>query len=265
MIWKPCVCYAINSNTQGNNLMQFVPLWDSILDNPKMYKLGPERLGRWIYMLLAAQKHDQCEGTLPDLETLAFWLRLPETTVQEWLEDLARSKLIDWKDKKYSVHDWSHWRCRGDFGAAVRMKRMRERRKNEKDSEDTSVLRNAVTSRVTPPVTSHVPPEKKSKAEASKASALEESPLPLDEKSLAPNPGGALDTRQQQCIDQAIRHWGASNGDVIVGELLRTFSPEIVMESMDMCFEKFKQDLKPAYLRKTCEGKYRDSQNGRTP
>jgi len=75
----------------------------------------------------------------------------------------------------------------------------------------------------------------------------------------------AWDSRQQQCVDQATRHWGASNGDVIIGELLRTFSPEIVMASMDVHFERFKNNLKPAYLRKTCEGKYRDQENGRTP
>jgi hypothetical protein len=178
--------------------MQFVPLWDSILDSLKMHKLGPERLGRWVLLLLTAQRHDAIEGSLPDIDTIAFWLRYPASMIQEWIDDLVRSRMIDWRDKKYWIHDWQHWRCRGDFGAAERMRRMRERRKNGQPDNDGAMLRNAVTPPLRPPVTSHVPPElEEEEAEASEASAEASSASPRaparEEKFPAPNPGGNTD------------------------------------------------------------------------
>lgn len=142
--------------------MYFVPLWDSILDNLKMHRLGPETIGRWTWLLACAQRHDRHNGTLPDIETLAFWLRHSEDEIREWLKELMAAKLIDREDRSYVIHDWNQWRCSKDRTAKDRMKRMRERKKNESQNGDvTPVTRNKnrnadrnVTVPVTPPVTS---------------------------------------------------------------------------------------------------------------
>ena len=64
--------------------------------------------------------------------------------------------------------------------------------------------------------------------------------------------------QDQDCIKQAGEKWGASNGEAVVNDLLRTFDPDIVMEAMDQCWNRFQAELKPAYLRKCCEGKHKD-------
>ncbi len=239
--------------------MQFVPLWDSMLDNLKLHRLGPEAIGKWCYMLLAAQRHDALEGTLPDLETLSFWLRQPEGTVKEWLAELVAARLVDRSGKSYAIHDWDEWRCKGDKAARERMRRKRERDRNE--GENGHVERNAgrnternVTPDVTPNVTPHVtgvfPPRK----ELAEAEAEEE------EKRGNPPPliRSAWGADEQAVVDLALERWGASNGDSVVMDLLRDYPAALVRAAMDRHWDNVGEAIKPALLRGICRGIWND-------
>jgi len=189
-------------------------------------------------------------GTLPALNEVAFQLRISESEASSIIDELVKANLVDKSpgSRKLRIHGWEK-RQRGSDNVATRVKRYRKRQCNVTETLPHACATEQIQNR-----------DRGEREERER-----ESPLPLVENSRVPNPVEAWTDRQQQCIDQAARHWGASNGDVIIGELLRTFSPEIVMASMDVHFERFKKNLKPAYLRKTCEGKYRDQENGRTP
>jgi hypothetical protein len=89
--------------------------------------------------------------------------------------------------------------------------------------------------------------------------------LPLggdaDAPTIAPAPAKNLrpwDPRQQECIDLAIQRWGASNGDCIIGDLLRAYPAELVKAAIDRHFDKVGPGLRPALLRATCEGMLSD-------
>jgi hypothetical protein len=243
--------------------MSWLWLWTDILDSEKIAELDDPTFRGWI-MILACAKRNDAAGDLPPLKKLAYWCRRPESIVKGWLLILVDHGLIDRDDDSFSVHDWDQWQPRnpgprpipGGSGKAMsnadRQRRYRERQKS---------MRNDVT----PPL--HSPEENNREEERRERITLRNdnclvmnNDVTLRYPPPPPLSSLPLDDLQQQCIDQATRLWGASNGDMIVGELLRTFSAEIVMESMDVHFEKFKQDLKPAYLRKTCEGKFRDNQ-----
>src|SRR5271166_1402368 len=240
--------------------MSWLWLWTDILDSEKIAELDDATIGGWILILAATKRFDE-NGLVPPIKKLSHWCRRPEMTVRAWVSKLLEVGLLEIQDSKTAVHDWLDWQPRSPgprpsgkaMSNTVRQRAWRERRKAERNG-------------VTPPL--HSPREYKRGEES-----IVRTPLRNEIRNVRnsvtppPPPLSSLpwDDRQQQCIDQATRHWGASNGDVIVGELLRTFSPEIVMASMDVHFERFKQELKPAYLRKTCEGKYRDQENGRTP
>ena len=72
-------------------------------------------------------------------------------------------------------------------------------------------------------------------------------------------PSQVWDSRQQECIDLATQRWGACNGDYVVGDLLRTFTPEVVMAAIDRHWDKVGPSLRPALLRATCEGLFNDA------
>jgi Helix-turn-helix domain len=82
-----------------------------------------------------------------------------------------------------------------------------------------------------------------------------------------PPPGSrppVWDARQQEVIDLATQRWGACNGDFIVGDLLRTYTAEIVMAAIDRHWDKVGPGLRPSLLRATCEGLFNDSRQPRT-
>jgi len=66
------------------------------------------------------------------------------------------------------------------------------------------------------------------------------------------------DDKQRQVIDLATSRWGASNGDFIVGDLLRGYWAELVMEAIDRHFAKVGPAIKPALLMATCRGMLAD-------
>lgn len=111
--------------------MQFVPLWDSILDSPKLMKLRPDLFRAWALILLAAQRHDRIGGTLPDTERLAWWLSMDEEDVESHLQELCRLGLLESCEDVVRVHDWNDWRCIKDKTSRERVKRHREKRKSE--------------------------------------------------------------------------------------------------------------------------------------
>lgn len=57
----------------------------------------------------------------------------------------------------------------------------------------------------------------------------------------------------KQCLQLAMDRWGASNGDALVGDLLRTFKPPIVRHAIDREWDKHGANLKPSYLRSICQ------------
>ena len=66
------------------------------------------------------------------------------------------------------------------------------------------------------------------------------------------------DSHQKECIDLAAQRWGASNGDYHIGDLLRTYTAELVMEAMDRHFAKVGPAIRPALLIATCRGMLAD-------
>lgn len=233
--------------------MQFVPLWDSMLDNLKLHRLGPLMIGKWCYMLLAAQRHDALEGSLPDVETLSFWIRQPEETIREWLDELVAARLVDRRGKAHSIHDWDQWRCKGDRSARERMRRKRERDRNDHgNGHVTSPVTSPVTSGVTPNVTDEFPPRISSSSEhSSQAAACEHNAPPLPVRS-------STSEADARAIEIATDRWGASSGDSVVGDLLRTFEPALVMVAMDRHWDAVGAAIKPALLRGICRGLWED-------
>ena len=227
--------------------MQFVPLWDSILDNLKMHKLGPERFGRWCLVLVCAQRHDFYGGSLPDLETLAFWLRISEHEAGEWLADLVGAKLVDKTPEGHAIHDWQEWRCVKDKTSRERVKRHREKAKNSGGNGTAK-----------PTCNGDVTDAKRSCNGVEASSDQRSLASASEEKTPAPARVAAASPEANAVIAVALERWGASNGDSVAGDLLRDYPPALVRMAMDRHWDSHKQDLRPAFLRGICRGLWKD-------
>lgn len=109
--------------------MQYVPLWESILESPKLFKLPPEVFAFWIKTLVVVQKWDFREGSLPDLENHAFSLRMSMEECERLRASLATHGLIDPTAEGWGMHDWLDWRSKEGASSTDRVRRYRERKK----------------------------------------------------------------------------------------------------------------------------------------
>ncbi|MGO9920972.1 MAG: hypothetical protein ACLQIB_40575, partial [Isosphaeraceae bacterium] len=56
----------------------------------------------------------------------------------------------------------------------------------------------------------------------------------------------------------ATQRWGASNGDCMIGDLLRAYPVELVRAAIDRHWDKVGARIRPALLRATCQGMLAD-------
>lgn len=122
--------------------MPWLKLWHSFLDSPKIQCVTEALRARYVNLLCVACKFDQ-GGRLPEVEKIAFMVRLDVETTAETLEALVAAKLIDKRAKGYWVHDWEHWQA-AKSKAAEKQKRYRDRRNALRNAlPDEAVTRDA--------------------------------------------------------------------------------------------------------------------------
>jgi hypothetical protein len=105
--------------------MRWFRLYDDVLNDPKVQKLSGETFKLWINVLCIASKHG---GVLPNLDDLAFQLRLPTLVCKTEIDTLKAAGLID-GDKKLKPHGWEKRQYKSDT-STERVKRFRERYSN---------------------------------------------------------------------------------------------------------------------------------------
>lgn len=105
--------------------MRWFRLYDEVLNDPKVQKLSGETFKLWINVLCIASKHG---GVLPNLDDLAFQLRLPILVCKTEIDTLKAAGLID-GDKRLKPHGWEKRQYKSDT-STERVKRFRERSSN---------------------------------------------------------------------------------------------------------------------------------------
>jgi hypothetical protein len=111
-------------------MKQWFRLYHSLLDNPKIQRLTPALFKHWINLLCLAARHD---GSLPNLDDIAFGLRLSKIDAASVVQELGAAGLVDDQPDKSTMHDWDVWQFRDD-GAAERMREYRNRTRYDKNA-----------------------------------------------------------------------------------------------------------------------------------
>jgi hypothetical protein len=90
--------------------MEWLRLYDDMLDDPKAQKLSPLTFKRWINLLCLANK-GTVRGVLPPVADIAFRLRMEEEDAVKLLADLLSIELLDMlPDGSIAPHNWSRYR-----------------------------------------------------------------------------------------------------------------------------------------------------------
>lgn len=117
-------------------------LYTEVLNDPKVQKLDGNSFKFWINLLCCAKEFGN-DGTLPDLEEIAFHLRIKSESVLKFLQKMIKNGLVEQDGETYFIHGWRarQYESDNDPTALDRKRRERDRKRdNKKDvTRDTTV------------------------------------------------------------------------------------------------------------------------------
>jgi DNA-binding transcriptional ArsR family regulator len=126
-------------------------LYVDVLNNRKVQTLPDSTFKFWIN-LLCAVKESQNDGTIPDIEDIAFKLRLSKKAVEKHLKALRDARLID----DDIIHDWQELQPKSDEDPTAKDRKARQRGKEKEVTEPVIESPEQQTPEESQPVTPHV-------------------------------------------------------------------------------------------------------------
>lgn len=124
-------------------------MYADVLDDPKVQKLPPDVFKAWVNLLCLASRND---GMLPDIEDMAFALRMSQDVTRDMVVTLKRHGLLDEGDG-LTPHNWAQRQFKSDTAEDAR-ERKRKQRKREKEGQsapDVTECHSDSHGEVTPP------------------------------------------------------------------------------------------------------------------
>jgi hypothetical protein len=121
----------------------WIRLYTHVPDDPKAQRLPDAVFKFWINCMCLAGRHN---GFLPEVDDIAFHLRLPGETVRGHLNHLKTAELIDESEQGIRMHDWDSWQY--EDRSAKRTKEYRDRRKEKRVKLSDGIGDGRVTERL---------------------------------------------------------------------------------------------------------------------
>ena|SRR6202165_1631142 len=119
----------------STSTLPWLRLYTEVLNDPKVQNLSDRLFRAWINLLCVASKY---RGVLPEIEELAFLLRIKPAKATVLLEDLRAVGLFDEIDGHIAPHNWKGRQYESDH-STPRVQRFRNSRRNEKRNVSDSV------------------------------------------------------------------------------------------------------------------------------
>lgn len=85
--------------------MKWFRLYHDMVNNKKVQRLPPATFKAWVNLLCVASMADE-RGSLPDLEGIAYALRLPRNKALVHVERLLAAKLLTTDGQKFAIWQW---------------------------------------------------------------------------------------------------------------------------------------------------------------
>lgn len=125
----------------------WIKLYDEILDDPKMGRLSDGAFRLCINLFLMANRNEPRDGSLPDLEDIAWTLRLSNDVAQQYLAELERAGIVAINDGELVVTNFE--KRQAAITVNDRVKQFRERKRKEQFNENATELEPDGNGRVT--------------------------------------------------------------------------------------------------------------------
>lgn len=112
---------------------------DSSIDHPKLLRLSDAMHRAWYTLMCIASANG---GSLPPTADIALRLRMKPAKVAEWITTLVAGGLFDEVGGVFCPHNWDKRQYKSDVTdptAAERMKRYRDRKRNERNDAVTEI------------------------------------------------------------------------------------------------------------------------------
>jgi len=94
--------------------------YSEAINSPKVQRLPGPMFKHWVNILCLANDHEP-RGWLPDIEDVAFALRLNKVTAASVLGDLESQGFLDRQDDgSYRPHNWEKWQPKRDTPGSTR-------------------------------------------------------------------------------------------------------------------------------------------------
>lgn len=113
----------------------WIKLYDEILDDPKMGRLSDGAFRLCINLFLMANRQEARDGSLPDVEDIAWTLRLSNETAQQYLAELERAGIVAINDGDLVVTNFEKRQAAVTVNDRVKQYRERKRKEQFNDSE----------------------------------------------------------------------------------------------------------------------------------
>lgn len=112
-------------------MSQWFRMYAEVLDDPKVQRLSGDDFKGWVNLLCLTAKHD---GVLPNLEDIAFALRIDLKRAQKLVDRLIAAVLIVPEGSAIKPNKWDQRQYKSDV-STDRVKRFRERSKKQPETE----------------------------------------------------------------------------------------------------------------------------------
>ena len=147
-------------------------LYTEVLNDPKVQKLDGNSFKFWINLLCCAKEYSN-DGILPDIEGIAFHLRIKEDAAQKYLEKMIESGLVEIEANTYIIHGWSTRQYESDNDPTALDRKRRERDRKRGVTEMSRVTSRTCHGNVTPTEPEQIPDtDTEKKEEAPQASPV---------------------------------------------------------------------------------------------
>ena len=120
---------------------------DTALDNPKVQRLPADLFKSWVNLLCVASQNG---GNLPDIEDIAFRLRVPAQAAQLIVDQLTERGLIDATVTGCEMHDWNIHQFKSDV-STERVQRFRKRHETVSETVPEQIQSRAEQIKTRPP------------------------------------------------------------------------------------------------------------------
>jgi hypothetical protein len=128
-----------NVNRKAKTMNRWFRFYNDVINDPKLLRLSDRQYRFWVGLLCIASKND---GELTSIDDMSIMLRTSPGTLTTVIQTLITARLLDEEGGTLKPHNWDKRQYKSDAvdpTAPQRMRRLRERQRNDRNADVTMI------------------------------------------------------------------------------------------------------------------------------